>query len=379
MTTRLALLAALFGGLLVTLVLLPPSTERLPPLSVYSAEPGGGRALRLWLDALGYDVATIENSPYRVPSGTATVLLLAPTRPVGPGALDELERWVREGGTLVVAADGLLGGVVLGRFGLGLRALPSTVATAVPVSGSGLLDPAVGEVTVNAAEELVPAAEMTVWLAGGGDGERVFGGVVPLGAGRVVALSAPAALSNRALHRADNARLALSVVGPGSRGSVVFDELHHGFGVAEPRSLVTLLLDRAWGRAALYAGLLVLAYLALRGRRFGRPRPILVSRGRSLAEYVTSLASLYRAGGKRGWVAEHFRHRLRRDLAAGIGLPADAPDDQIVARARALGRDPSAALGVLRSLDRARAPSEVELVALVREGERAVTSGTGPE
>ena len=87
---------------------------------------------------------------------------------------------------------------------------------------------------------------------------------------------------------------------------------------------------------------------------------------------MTSLAALYRVGGKRAWAAEHFRRRLRRDLAGDVGLPADATDEQIEAHARALGRDPSAALGVLRALGRVRAPSEAELVTLVREGERAI-------
>lgn len=371
---RLVLLAALFGALLIVLIALPPSRERLPPLTIYSAEPSGGRALWLWLGALGYAASTLERAPYRVPEGTATVLVLAPTRGFGGDELDELERWVRGGGTLVVAADGLVGGTLLGRFGLGLRALPGAAETAVPRGGPGNrapLDPSIQEVTVRAAEELVlDVPEAASFL---GDGERTFGALVPLDAGRVLALSAPSALSNEALRRPDNARLALSLVGPAAGGAVAVDELHHGFGVPQPRSLTALLTDRAWGRAALYAALLVVVYLGLRGRRFGRPRPILVDRGRSLAEYVTSLAALYRAGGKRAWVAEHFRRRLRRDVARDLGLPSDATDEQLADRSRALGRDPAAMLGVLGRLERGGL-GEAELITLVRDGEQARAS-----
>lgn len=380
LATRWGLLALLFGGLLLALVALPPSEERLPPLTVYSAAPTGGKGLWLWLEALGYRVSTLEETPYRVPDGVATVLILDPTGGFGRDELDQLEGWVRRGGTLVVAADGLRGGSLLGRFGVELRALPVVAETAVSLGqggdgDAGVADAGIGEVAVTTREALVPPAGATPFL---GDGERVFGALVPFGTGRVLALSAPAALSNRALRREANARLALALVGPAARGPLAFDELHHGYGVARQRSLLTLLTDFAWGRAALYAALLVFAYLALRGRRFGRPRPVVVDRGRSLAEYVTSLAALYRAGGKRAWAAEHFRGRLRRDLAGDLGLPADATDAAIATRARALGRDASATLGAIRALGRERL-DERELLMLVRDGERGLAhAGNAP-
>ncbi len=365
------LLAGLFGGLLLAM---PPSDARRPPLTVYSAAPTGGKALWLWLGELGYATATLEASPYRVPDRTGALLVLEPTLPLDRDTLDSLERWVRAGGTLLVAADGFIGGRVLDRFGLGLRALPFVVETAAPLEGAGL-DPAIREVVVRATDALaLPETGATPLL---GDGERVFAAALPFGAGRVLALSAPAALSNRALRHEDNARLALWLIGSHGRGPIVFDELHHGYGVPQPRSLLTLLLDRSWGQAAFYAGLLVLAHGLLAGRRFGRAQPIVVSRGRSLAEYVSSLASLYRAGGKRAFVAEHCCRRLRRDLAQGLGLPGDAADEQIRAAAGALGRDPSRALAAIKALERGGALREGELVALVRDGERAIALGAG--
>ncbi len=374
--TRFWLLTTLFGGLVVALLAVPPSEERLPPLTVYSAAPSGGKGLWLWLETLGYRVSTLEGTPYRVPRRVATVLVLDPTVAFGTDELDELEGWVRRGGTLVVAADGLRGGSLLGRFGVELRAMPVLAETAVPpeqgeFGDAGGAGAGIGEVLVTTREALLLPAGATPLL---GEGERVFVGLVPFGTGRLLALSAPAALSNRALRREDNARLALALVGPATRGELAFDELHHGYGVAQPRSLLTLLTDQAWGRAAVYAGLLVFFYLLLRGRRFGRARPTVVHRGRSLGEYVTSLAQLYRAGGKRAWAAEHFRRRLRRDLTSDVGLPADATDEAIETRARAVGRDPSTTLGAIRALGRGSL-NERELLSAVRDGERGLGLG----
>jgi hypothetical protein len=94
MKGRLLLIGAAFGLLAVALFLVPPTEERLPPLTVYSAAPSGGKALRLWLEALGYTVSTLESAPYRPPRQTRTLLILAPIRSVAPSEADEVERWV---------------------------------------------------------------------------------------------------------------------------------------------------------------------------------------------------------------------------------------------------------------------------------------------
>jgi hypothetical protein len=202
---------------------------------------------------------------------------------------------------------------------------------------------------------------------------------VPADRGEVIVLTVPGVFSNAGLHDRSNARLALSLIGPAGRGQLAFDELHHGFGVRQARSMYALLLEHAWGRTALLAGGVVTVFLILRGRRLGRAVPIFVDRGRSLGELVTSQAGLLRAGGKRTFVADHLERQLRADLTQTIGLPADATDQEIAGRASAMGRDPSSAL---RALDRTRrARSDRELLAVTREATRAqaeLTRATSP-
>jgi hypothetical protein len=200
---------------------------------------------------------------------------------------------------------------------------------------------------------------------------------VPAGRGEVVVLTDPDLLSNRALRDEPNARLAFSLIGAGRPGSIAFDEVHHGVGTVQDRSIYDLLLEQAWGRMLLLVAGVVLLFLLLRGRRFGRAVPVFVDRGRSLGELVTSQAALYRAGGKRAFAAEHLSRQLRQELAQEVGLPGSASDAEIAGRAQALGRDPSRALQVLAATERAR--SDRDLLALTREGARArATLGGGP-
>jgi hypothetical protein len=365
----LALVLGLFAILLGTLVLLPPSQQRLPPLTVYSAAPSGAKALKLWLEALDYRVATLESEPYRLDATTDLLVVLAPTRRFGRPDLDAVEQWVRTGGTLVVATDGLLAEPLLARFGLRLRALPRELPFA-ETQGS-LVGRPVQQVRVRTSEALVfPSGQGETFLTAG---EQVIGIAVPFGAGRVFALSAPLIFSNQALGSEGNARLVLALLDSSKPSSIAFDEFHHGLSTAEARSLLSVLVDHAWGQAALLASGIVFSYLLLRGRRFGRARQVSVSRGRSLAEYVSSLASLYRAAGKREFIADHFQRRLRQELARSLGLPGSASDDQILARGRMLGREVEPPLQLLGRL-RDRPAAEPELVQLVRQGEQAVTA-----
>jgi hypothetical protein len=377
MSQRLVVLGGLFLALLLLLAI-PPTTERQPPLTVYSAEPGGGKGLRLWLDALGYRVTTLEGDRFAIGRDVTTLLVLAPTTAIGPFEEGELERWVRQGGRLIVSADDFRTWQLLGQFGVSVRPIVG-VSQAVP-AGPGLLDPAIEMVSVGprfqvtprneAGDEAAGAVPLLVGRDAGADGQQpVLAARVPVDRGEVVVLTVTDALSNASLHDEANGRLALSLVGPAGHGQIAFDELHHGFGSLERRSIYALLLDRAWGRAILLGCGLLLLFLLLRGRRLGRSVPVFVDRGRSLGELVTSQAGLYRAGGKRAFVAAHLARQLRHDLAQSVGLPGDASDGEIAARASVLGRDPTRALRVLAETGRAR--SDRALLALSKEGGEA--------
>jgi hypothetical protein len=298
-------------------------------------------------------------------------LVLEPSSWFAQDELDQLERWVRAGGTLVAAGQGLSGAVPLRHFGFELRALPGEVELAGPI-GSPLVTGLSDQVTVRASDELsgLPAGAQA-FLANQG---RVFGALLTVGAGRVVIFSTPELFSNSSLRNQANGMLVFALIGGSAPGTIAFDETHHGYGQSTQKDFSQLLLDHSWGQAALYAGLITLVYLLLAGRRQGRPRPVVVTRGRSLSEYVGSLAALYHAGGKRSFAARHFERRLRHQAAATLGLSADADDRQLEDRSRALGSNAGALIHGLRALSDAAPPSESELVRLVSDTEQAIAA-----
>jgi len=399
MNRRLTVLSGLFLLLILALVLVPPNAGKQPALTVYSAQPEGGKALRLWLEALGYGVTTLEDEQYAVPRDVGTVLLLSPSTPLGTAASTELERWVRAGGRLVVADSNGFSSQMLRRFGVTMQ-MVADVTEAVPAT-PGQLDPRIASLPVSPRYEVLlssrPVALVPLLVgvrpdtpasAPSSARRPILAARLPVDRGELVVLSVPDLLSNTGLRSEPNARLALSLIelpdGPGDRngaaGRIAIDELHHGYGRVEGRSTFTLLFAQAWGRAALLAGIIVLLFLLWRGKRFGRAVPVFIDRGRSLGELVTSQAALYRAGGKRLFVAEHLARQLRHEFAQAVGLPADAPDGEIAARATTIGRDPARALRVLAGVRQAR--SDRQLVALVRESEaarRELAAASAPE
>ena len=374
--------------LFVALVLLPPTNERQVPLTVYSAEPGGGKALRLWLEALGHPVTTLEGGRYAIGRDVRVVLLLAPTQRISLEVVGELERWTRQGGRLVVATDSILTWELLRRFGVSTR-VTDRIVRAVPAE-AGLLDPAIESVAVDtrlalSLDEDAASARMPLLLGKHADspGPPLLAGTrgpsadapivaarVPADRGELIVLTAPAVLSNeRPAHRGERPAGALADrPGPARAGRLrrASPRLRRRSSSAACSSSCS---NRPGDARSSWPAAWCCCSCSGAVGGSGGPVPVFVDRGRSLGELVTSQAGLYRAGGKRAFVAEHLARQLRHDLAQVVGLPADATDAEIETRARAIGRDPTRALQALAGTRQAR--SDRELLAITREGERA--------
>jgi hypothetical protein len=149
---------------------------------------------------------------------------------------------------------------------------------------------------------------------------------------------------------------------------VVFDEVHHGLGEDSTASLIELLVHTSLGRAVLYAMVLAFGYLALTGRRFGRVQAPFRHGGRSVGEYVSAMASLYRRAGQREFIAQHFERELRRRASMTVGLQASASEADLALRFKERKQDPAELISTLSELRRPRL-SESDLLRLVEHGE----------
>ncbi len=125
-----------------------------------------------------------------------------------------------------------------------------------------------------------------------------------------------------------------------------------------------------WGRAIMYALVLSAAYIALSGRRFGRPVPLPqdVAR-RSSTEYVQSLAQIFRRAGKRDYILNHYRNQLKRRLARPHGFVPPEDDDEFVRELQRFGGATAEQAERLRALltQLRRNVSEEELLRIVSD------------
>jgi len=205
------------------------------------------------------------------------------------------------------------------------------------------------------------------------DGER--GSVVTEPEDGVVLFGADQALTNDQILRADNAAVALRLLGQDDR--LVWyvpslDDLLGDDGV----SLETLL--PRWVRPGLVLGVLVMITVILwRARRFGalatEPMPVVVR----AAETTRSLGRLYRRSGDRGHAAASLRRAAVARCAERLRLGSTTPADVVIREvARRTGRaaDDVAALlsphGDVPSTDRDLITLASQLAELDREVRR---------
>lgn len=200
------------------------------------------------------------------------------------------------------------------------------------------------------------------------------------GPGRVILFLSPDWLTNGALARGDNLRLALGLF-PGRPGSLAFSEYHRGLQDPDPLPgpSAPIAGTGPWRMVAWQLGAALLLYLLLRAARFGSPLPDPPVTPRESLEFVHALGNLYRKARARGAVTQALAAGLRATLRrAG----ASGPGDTGLARlyAARTGRPAEEVLNTLAALEADRQPDERELVALARRTEelqRRVEDGNG--
>lgn len=81
-----------------------------------------------------------------------------------------------------------------------------------------------------------------------------------------------------------------------------------------PNTFVTLVLKTPVGLAGVYLCILFFLFLALQGRRFGKPLDIYQENIRLSSEYVNAMTVLYQKNNTRVEILQHIREKFRYDL-----------------------------------------------------------------
>lgn len=380
------ILIALFLALVIFTILGPGQAEDDAPIpnpTTHSSAPGGALALLRWTQALGYDARRLEYRAFELDEQTRALFILGPVVTINRTEAMIVLDWVAAGGTLILAEDTprVFGGgnALLRELDIELRAyagdadggvLSEAIETA-PVLQPALSDPPLREVQARTSLIIETERDDVAALVGVPDGPVLVG--LRHGQGYVYVSSAVFPFTNDGLDEEQNFALVLNLLRRVPEDArILFDEYHHGF--FTPPSLRSIILGSPWGWALIYALGVVAAYLVLTGRRFGRPIPLReeIAR-RSSAEYVESMADLFRRGGKRGFVLKHYYTAFKRRLARPYGLNPNLDDAEFAAElARYRNIDPAELQALLTRL-RTHHGSEEALLRVVAEADAVET------
>lgn len=325
------------------------------PLDPRSTDELGARALVLLLEREGADVHLGGGLP--PPGATAVVL----RDELNEDETEELEEWVRVGGTLVVADPS------------------SSFAPAIGGSGADLFDPeSEDEELLHPNCRLPVVSSITrIRVSSPAPFRRRAGqvGCFPVRGGSylaarreeqgtIVALGGGGPFVNAQLDEEDNAVLAVALMAPtpGARVVIVEPSILGG-GRKELRDLVPRgVKDGLWQLLIAFG-----IFAAWKARRLGRPvlepQPVQIAG----SELVVAVGNLLHQGRRRESAATMLRSSLRRTLSERLGVPADAPAGAFAAAASArAGVDPAE---VERALSPVAPDDDAELVRLAQSVE----------
>jgi hypothetical protein len=305
------LLAAVLSLAIAGLAYLVQPSQGSPEHSSTSDAADGASAAVLFAQAMGHPTIEIAGS-FTPPPANGLMFVLTPTSPFTAEEADRTAAWVRSGGVLIYASE--RGDAELDRA-LGVNRLngmvSSSTATAEPVLA--------GVITVAGGLSAIPLdpASNQVSILRSPDG-FALGYMSSLGSGRAVVLADPLVLCNGYLDKQDNGRLLADLLGT-DRGTVAFDEFHHGLTFSDLSPQAWLLTP--WGAGIMWLLVAVFVGLLLRGRGFGPLIPRPAETARADAEWAVAVGELLRRSGARAVTLGVLATASERAVAARTGLP----------------------------------------------------------
>ncbi|MBI5964973.1 MAG: DUF4350 domain-containing protein, partial [Chloroflexi bacterium] len=211
----------------VATVLQQSKAPVIPYLSTSSA-PNGTLALKLWLNELGYTPAESSQTTFELSQNVNTVFIIQPILEVSESEWRLIDKWLEEGGVLVIAGDSTQTSAAMRHFefsAIYLKNQAAELSITAPLLKSPIL---ASKAPVKTHLALKTArTDFTPLLSV--DGQPVIVSFEQ-GKGRVILSPTPYLFSNLALKDDTVAALALNILALSSqKGMVWFDEWHHGF------------------------------------------------------------------------------------------------------------------------------------------------------
>lgn len=378
-----------------------PGQVETPNPSVTNDRGSGMRGAFLWAGKLGYQAVPWRQSWADLSSREDGILLAAdpeadnmsvsltggsrtnPTQ-LGPKDAVRLRQWLTTGHTAILLSSRLSsnqGGANRNTdpesFG---DALDLIIQSASPDTGRTEFAPLQPVADTSGVLSLHSESGFRIKRTSA-DGLALFGDqagplalVIPFGKGRLIAIADGGLWTNRQLVQSENSVFLANVLAhygkPGGR--VLFDEYHHGDAASADGSVWDD-LGRPLQLAVIQLCFAALGLLVVLSVRFGPPVPPVALIARSSADYVGSLAGLYRRAGASQTALETLYRQFLRDICGRLALPPDVDLERLTAVAARRGQIDKERLRRLLAtcelrLDQGKV-SEAELLDLTRQME----------
>ena len=239
--------------------------------------------------------------------------------------IEGIHRFVKDGGTLIVAGDHKSLDSLLSDYGLEMRraSKPLEISHRIPIDPIFPNRP-VDEI-YSATNVAIQAMEREVAPL---FGQETDYSVVTFreGDGRVFFMSCPDIFTYFGLKDERNATFFYNLMTTlPHRARIGLAELrYYAFDSTETADpLFYLLFKTPGGLGLVYIGLIVFLFLILRGRRFGKPLVVEETHRRVSSEYVFAMTALYQKGNTRPAILKQIRDTFRFDLAARWCINSD--------------------------------------------------------
>ena len=232
--------------------------------------------------------------------------------------IEEIDHFVKDGGTLIVAGDHESLDSLLFDYGLEMRRASKPLKTSRRIP----IDPIFPNHPVDEIYSITNVAIQSMER----DMAPLFGretdySVVTFceGNGRAFFMSCPDIFTYFGLRDERNATFFYNLMTTlPHRARIGLAELrYYTFDSAETADpLFYLLFKTPGGLGFVYIGVIVFLFLILRGRRFGKPLVVEETHRRVSSEYVFAMTALYQKGNTRPAILKQIRDTFRFDLAA---------------------------------------------------------------
>jgi len=300
--------------------------------TAFSYRPNGLRAFYELCQRRGIPVTLVLKDLTKLPKNTRVVVLAEPLRrAVSVAEKQRLDRWVDQGGILLLIADETAG-VDDGHRPDGLETVSAMFPPrAVAVESSDPLLRDVRVLSVGRGPVLVLSRPALRPLLS--DRYGVLIATERRGSGQVVVISAALAPTNRLIGQGDNAVLYMNIVETRRGGDgIAFSEVHHMAPIgAHDQGRWWRALPASIQAAGWILMLIVLAAIWNGNHRFGRTSTELAAHAASPQEtagslYVTSMARLLRRARCPELAVEYIHRAFEKELAKRAGhIPGETP------------------------------------------------------